>query len=510
MTWANFAEAELSAAAGGDPWAINQSLQAGNPYQIDRLAEAFHNAGRCTAAASEEFAQARKRFEAAWNREGGAHPINESEEVQQVTKSLGYQSEQLPKIGLDLENVATALAAAQRAGADEIAALDRQLHVLDVLISAAKKDLTYPLPATERDKLEKLINDAHADAVDDVRDALKQMLMIRGLYTDVLDASRGILARDGYDPSLIWGVDGHQPQKPAPHGAGPSIDGPATPPKMEGQNTWRQDDLDSSIPGTGIALGGDGADGYPNIHLPPHGDFPGYDGDNPLRYPPDNPLPIPNDVMRPLPTGTAVGPNGERYGFYAMVPYHNANGGKNENYTVPDTVVVNLDHPDQVLYTLHGISQASGAYDAKSGRMVILGNTPDGQRAIWQSAPVGQNPAWGNSLQQQGTFSGAMNGNRESQIVALPKGGLMVVGASESPAHQTLPIQAVTASTPQGLLTAKPTALVDPKSLPGVYGPTITGIQEINGKEVISMRVSTFGEGRYDPHTYTTTFSVTP
>ncbi|MDM3977520.1 hypothetical protein QRB36_25450 [Mycobacterium marseillense] len=449
MTLTNLSEAELIASAGGDPWAINQSLQAGNPFQISRLAEAFHGAGRCTAAASEEFAQAQKRFEAAWTHQEGPHPINESEEVQQVTKALGYQSEQLPKIGLDLENVATALAAAQRAGADEIATLDHQLHVLDVLIGAAQKDLTLALPANERDKLEKLINDAHADAVDDVRDALKQMHLIRGMYTDLLDASRGTLARDGYDPSLIWGVDGHQPQRPAPHGAGPSIDGPATPPKMEGQNTGEQDDLDVSIPGTGIALGGDGKHGFPHIHVPGV-----YDG--------KNPLPVPQD-SRPLPTGTAIGPNGEQYAFYAIVPYHNPDGSPNKSYTSPDTVVVDLRHPETPLFTLQGVSQASGAYDPKSGRMVILGNTQNGQRALWQSAPVNQNSAWGNTLQQQGTFSGAMNGNRESQIVALPKGGFMVVGAGETPNHQTLPIQAVTASTPQGLLAAAPTALVNPR-----------------------------------------------
>ncbi|WP_145011760.1 hypothetical protein [Mycobacterium marseillense] len=496
MTLTNLSEAELIASTGGDPWAINQSLQAGNPFQISRLAEAFHGAGRCTAAASEEFAQAQKRFEAAWTHQEGPHPINESEEVQQVTKALGYQSEQLPKIGLDLENVATALAAAQRAGADEIATLDHQLHVLDVLIGAAQKDLTLALPANERDKLEKLINDAHADAVDDVRDALKQTHLIRGMYTDLLDASRGTLARDGYDPSLIWGVDGHQPQRPAPHGAGPSIDGPATPPKMEGQNTGEQDDLDVSIPGTGIALGGDGKHGFPHIHVPGV-----YDG--------KNPLPVPQD-SRPLPTGTAIGPNGEQYAFYAIVPYHNPDGSPNKSYTSPDTVVVDLRHPETPLFTLQGVSQASGAYDPKSGRMVILGNTQNGQRALWQSAHVNQNSAWGNTLQQQGTFSGAMNGNRESQIVALPKGGFMVVGAGETPNHQTLPIQAVTASTPQGLLAAAPTALVNPKDLPQVYGPTVTGIQEINGKEVISMRVSTYGDGHYDPRTYTTAFTVTP
>ncbi|SPM39834.1 hypothetical protein MNAB215_2027, partial [Mycobacterium numidiamassiliense] len=32
----------LIAQAGGDPWAINQSLQSGRPAQIADLAEAFH------------------------------------------------------------------------------------------------------------------------------------------------------------------------------------------------------------------------------------------------------------------------------------------------------------------------------------------------------------------------------------------------------------------------------------------------------------------------------------
>lgn len=49
-----------------------------------------------------------------------------------------------------------------------------------------------------------------------------------------------------------------------------------------------------------------------------------------------------------------------------------------------------------------------------------------------------------------------------------------------------------------------------PDTLPQVYGPTVSDIQVIDGKEVVSMRVSNFGDGKYDPHTYTTTFTVTP
>ena len=293
----------------------------------------------------------------------------------------------------------------------------------------------------------------------------------------------------------------------------PTRIGTVPPPQMEGWNTGTQDDLDASIPGTSIALGGDnGNPGFPLIYVPGV-----YEGRNPLPVPPNN---------RPLPTGTAVGPHGEHYGFYAIVPFApDPSTCTYTCYTSADTVVVDLTHPGTPLFTLRGISQASGAYDAQSDRMIILGNTQNGDRALWQSDPISQNPAWGNTLQFLGAFSGAMNGNRESQIVALPpgngrSGGFLVVGAGEAPIQRvlgfvvgggTLPIEAVTAPTPQGLLTARATELVTPWTLPQVYGPTITDIQETNGKDVVSMRVSTYGDpasGRYDPHTYKTTFTI--
>lgn len=500
--------AGLIAQAGGDPWEINRTLQAGSPLQINNLAQAFHNAGRCTAEASETFDQAKKRFDAAWNHQDGDHPINDSAEVQRVSKALGAQSLQLPKIGSDLENIAAALAEAQQRGSAEIATLNRQLELLDKVVVAAQKDLQDGnLDENSRHALLTLIEDAKADEADDVRDALVQMRLIRGIYAGSLHAGQASLAKDGYDPAGIWAEDAHQSLGPggAPlntgGGKGPRIDGPATPPLMEGVNSGQQDDLDVTIPGTGIALGGDGKDGYPHIHIPGV-----YDG--------KNPLPVP-DGYRPLPTGTATGPNGEHYGFYAIVPYQTPDGQPNQHYTAPDTVVVDLAHPDTPLYTLKGISQASGAYDPQSGRMVIMGNDANGQRGLWQSTPVGQNPAWGKSpLESLGTFKGGMNGNRESQLVALPKGGFMAVGAGETVNAQgrpvTLPLQGAVASDARGLLTAPTTELVTPQTLPQVYGPSITGIQEIDGKEVVSMRVSTYGDGVYDPHTYTTTFTVTP
>lgn len=200
--------ADLVASAGGDPWAINQSLQAGSPSQISSLAEAFHGAGRQTAEANHAFEQARKRFDAAWNHQNGDHPINDSAEVQRLAKSLGAQSEQLPKVGADLENIAAALAEAQKAGAQRISTLEHSLQGLDNIIDAAEHDLQYGHPnAAETAFLNKLIDNAKADAADDVRDALHDLQSIRGGYATTLQNSLGNLRTDGYDPDILRQVD---------------------------------------------------------------------------------------------------------------------------------------------------------------------------------------------------------------------------------------------------------------------------------------------------------------
>ncbi len=121
----------LIAVAGDDPWAINNSLQVGRPAQISELAEAFHAAGRCTTESSNAFDEARRRFEASWKRDNGDNPINDSGEVRRVAKSLGAQSLQLPKIGVELERIAAALAGVQRSGTVLISNLETQLEVID-------------------------------------------------------------------------------------------------------------------------------------------------------------------------------------------------------------------------------------------------------------------------------------------------------------------------------------------------------------------------------------------
>lgn len=200
--------ADLIAKAGGDPWAINQSLQAGSPSQVSSLAEAFHGAGRHTAAADHAFEQARQRFNAAWNHQNGDHPINDAAEVQRLVKSLGAQSEQLPKIGADLENIAAALAEAQKAGTQRISTLEHELQGLDNIIDAAEHDLQHGHPDAKTEAfLKKLIDDATADAADDVRDALHDLQSVRDGYSATLQNCLGNLRTDGYDPNILLPID---------------------------------------------------------------------------------------------------------------------------------------------------------------------------------------------------------------------------------------------------------------------------------------------------------------
>ena len=194
----------LIAEAAGDPWAINQSLQAGRPAQISDLAEAFHAAGRCTTEASAAFDEARRRFDAAWNHQNGDHPINDSAEVQRVTKALGAQSLQLPKIGADLQNIAAALAEAQKAAAGQIATLESQLQQLDGLIGQAvdmEKDPN--LTVEDRHALNAFITSCEDDAIGDTKAAVGQLQSTRDGYSATLQNSLATLRADGYDPKAL-------------------------------------------------------------------------------------------------------------------------------------------------------------------------------------------------------------------------------------------------------------------------------------------------------------------
>jgi hypothetical protein len=216
----------LAMFAGGDPWTINDTLQSGRPAQIAGLAQAFHNAGQSTRDADNAFTEARSRVDA-WVRDNGQHPITDSAEVQRTVRALNLQAGQLPKIAIDLENVAAALAQTQGTATGYINALETRLQQLDDWIGQAdaiiKQDQNLLAQADDEDdidaleddidRLEQYINDCEREAIDDTKATLQSLEQIRDQYADGLKKAKANLRTDGYDPNAIQAVDG-EAQKP--------------------------------------------------------------------------------------------------------------------------------------------------------------------------------------------------------------------------------------------------------------------------------------------------------
>lgn len=290
--------------------------------------------------------------------------------------------------------------------------------------------------------------------------------------------------------------------------------GPGTDPKITGLpgplvRDDDQADLNSTLPGSGIEISGDGRSHYPTLN----------DERNPLEV---------ADGTRPLPTGTIVGPDGKQYALYSEVPYELPDGEPNPEYATADTTVVDLADPSKSIGALPGISQASGVYDPKTNRMVVVGNTGphpgDRTRMLYMSDPIDpSNPdGWMQTLKPQGEIQ-ELPGDRESQLVALKGGGFMLVGSDnfdrKVPGDQ--PIGAITASSPEGLLTAQAVPLFPPGqgNWPGgaaPYGPTVvdTTYDPVTGQESVQLRISTWEptpgnpDHPYNPKTYQTQITV--
>ncbi|MEE3751838.1 alpha/beta hydrolase [Mycobacterium intracellulare] len=186
----------LVAESGGDPWSTNAGLQSGRPARISDLARAFRAAAASTGEAAAAFEAARRRFEAAWNHRNGEHPINDSAEVQRVSRSLGLQTEQLPKIAVDLEKIAATLAEAQRISARYITALEYDLQDIDDEICEALAD---------GDHCD--VDDLREDAVAETKAIVFALGQIRDRYAAVLQAALDGLRTDGADPAEISGID---------------------------------------------------------------------------------------------------------------------------------------------------------------------------------------------------------------------------------------------------------------------------------------------------------------
>lgn len=219
----NIALGKLIAEAGGDPWAIDDSVQRGRPAQISALAQAFHNSGLCTAESSDAFAEARRRFDAAWNRDNGEDPINDSAEVRRATRALVLQAEQLPVIAVDLENVAANLAETQRSCGTLISTLKNQLRQIDNdLGQALQLERSGHLSAHDLKQLDQHITDLEHSAINATKNAFYQLLSIRNNYSDSLEKSKVSLRTDGYDPAAIEELNGEKTKGQQPADIPPS------------------------------------------------------------------------------------------------------------------------------------------------------------------------------------------------------------------------------------------------------------------------------------------------
>jgi hypothetical protein len=194
---------ELIGAAGGDPWQLKNTIQRGSPGEINDVATAFFQAGVCMGDTSDEFNQAKKRFEAAWDRDdsGGHHPINDSAEVQRATESLNLDRERIARIAVDLENISASLAEAQRSAHISIGNFETMLQLIDDQI-----DREVAVAAANGEDID--WSELKQAAIDRTKHALQEVQSIRDAYSDALDTSRIEMAAEGYSPDATRGADG--------------------------------------------------------------------------------------------------------------------------------------------------------------------------------------------------------------------------------------------------------------------------------------------------------------
>ncbi|MGB8403562.1 MAG: hypothetical protein WCE30_05715 [Mycobacterium sp.] len=198
----NLNVSDLCAIAGGDPWKLNDELQAGDAGAINSLADAFHQAGFHAKESDDEFTSAKKQFTDAWNHNGSEHPINESQQVQKATAALAGHQDQLSKIAVDLEQIAASLAIAQRTADAAVAGANNDLEAIDQQISKAK--------AANLNWL-----DLELEAAGVVKGALGHIDEARGGYLAQLHGAETAMAAAGFVPDALDTVDAAPDEAPA-------------------------------------------------------------------------------------------------------------------------------------------------------------------------------------------------------------------------------------------------------------------------------------------------------
>jgi hypothetical protein len=201
LTLKHLSVAELIGAAGGDPWQVDSTIQAGSPGEISELATSFHDASVCTTETSEEFLQAQKRFAEAWDRDDPAHPVNDAEEIRRATEWLHMSSQQMSRVAADLQDIAADLAEAQRSGHISIGNLEARLRQIDDLIDYELQQAAAAGQQLDWSELKKA-------AVEATKHSLGEMTALRDAYGGKLSAAELKLQADGYDTDAIGGAEG--------------------------------------------------------------------------------------------------------------------------------------------------------------------------------------------------------------------------------------------------------------------------------------------------------------
>jgi hypothetical protein len=197
---------ELIGAAGGDPWRVDDTIQSGAPGEISELAQSFYTAGVSMTQTSEEFNAAKKRFDAAWDRDDPAHQINDSVEIQRATQVMHLNTDALTRVGVDLQNIAAALAEAQRSGHISISGLNGRLVQIDNTIAAE-------IQKAKADGVQLDWSALKTAAINEVKTRLGEVNAVRNAYGNQLNTSRIEMAAEGYEPQS---VNGTVPNPPAP------------------------------------------------------------------------------------------------------------------------------------------------------------------------------------------------------------------------------------------------------------------------------------------------------
>lgn len=193
---------ELIRRAAGDPWKLDATIQSGSPGEINELATAFYDAGVCMGDTSQEFTEAKRRFEAAWDRQdGGDHPINDSDEVKRATTSLNLDREELARVAVDLGNISASLAETQQSSHAAIQDLEASLQRIDDAIAAAVEQNGVIVDEHTIAPLENI-------AVQEVRDALETISNSRDTYAAELARAMDSMRASGYLPDAVDAADG--------------------------------------------------------------------------------------------------------------------------------------------------------------------------------------------------------------------------------------------------------------------------------------------------------------